>query len=271
MLTKSGPVDPDGLAAAERLLAEETCGAVDYTASTQSTNTRALADINSRQVPATMCPKLYLTDEQTSGRGRHGRSWISDGGTLTFSLVIHLRNQNSAGSKLVSLAVGVGVARCLEFEYGPIQSKLKWPNDVHFGGGKVAGILLESNFNAADQIVIGVGINVGTAPELPSGTKHETRSVTELVGRTVPRYELLEPVVTAILETLDLLKSNPQEVLDAFRSRCLLTNHHVHYFQGEVSRHGLCRGVNDGGELVVETPSGLRTLQSGEAHLVRLD
>ncbi len=185
--------------------------------------------------------------------------------------MINRRWQADRSSKLLSLAVGVGIARSLEFEFAPIQAKLKWPNDVHLGGGKVAGILLETNQNAADRIVIGVGVNVTESPDLGDDpTASDVQSVAQSVGRRVDRYELLEPIVTNIRQAIGLLDENADEVVGEFRSKCLLTGQTVSFRDREGDNEGDCRGVTDDGELIVETAMGRRLLQSGEARLVRL-
>ncbi len=271
MLATTGDVDSLGLRAAELLLAGQVCCAVDYCAATESTNSLALAEINDRLIPNKHCPKLFLTDRQTAGRGRHGRTWVSNEGTLTFSLVINRRMQADRSSKLLSLAVGVGIARSLEFEFAPIQVKLKWPNDVHLGGGKVAGVLLETNQNSPDRVVIGVGVNVSESPDLGDDpAASHIQSVAHSVGRRVDRYELLEPIVVNIQQAIGSLVDDTDDLVAEFRSKCLLTGQTVSFRDREGDNEGVCRGVSDAGELIVETATGQRLLQSGEARLVRL-
>lgn len=271
MLVTTGDVDLLGLRAADQLLAGQLCCAVHYCAETASTNSLAIAEINDQLIPSGHCPKLYLTDWQTDGRGRHGRTWVSNDGTLTFSLVINRRWQADRASKLLSLAVGVGIARSLEFEFAPIQAKLKWPNDVHLGGGKVAGVLLETNQNTPDRIVIGVGVNVSASPDLGDDpAASQVQSVAQSVGRYVSRYELLEPIVANIQQAIELLDEHTDELVGEFRSKCLLTGQTVSFQDRDGNNTGACRGVSDAGELIVETSTGQRLLQSGEARLVRL-
>lgn len=271
MLSTTGIVDSLGLRAAEQLLADGVCCGVHYCDETDSTNSLALAEINDRLIADKDCPKLYLTDRQTAGRGRHGREWVSNDGTLTFSLVINRRLQADRTSKLISLAVGVGIARGLDFEFAPIQARLKWPNDVYLGGGKVAGVLLETNQSVSDRIVIGVGVNVGEAPDLGDdpAAKH-VQSVAQAVGRHVERYDLLEPIVVNIQQAFRLLDEDADELIAEFRSKCLLTGQTVTFQERHNDNVGACRGVSDDGELIVETATGQRRLQSGEARLVRL-
>jgi BirA family biotin operon repressor/biotin-[acetyl-CoA-carboxylase] ligase len=270
VLTTDGEVDPVGLRAVQHLLEDGVCAAADYQYETLSTNTSALSDLRADGVAPGEFPKIYLADSQTAGRGRHGRRWVSDAGTLTFSLVVDRLSQNQATTKLLSLAVGVGVARGIEFEFAPLKAKLKWPNDVQIGGGKVAGILLETTQHAARSVVAGVGINVGQSPDLGEDpAAGSVRSIAEVIGREVHRYELLAPVVGSILGAIADLDQCAGDLVEEFRERCVLTGQRVRFQQGETTSQGECKGVTVEGDLIVETDSGLRHLQSGEAILVR--
>lgn len=269
MLTTDGVVDPIGLRAVERLISEEICGAADYRQETASTNALALADLRAESVHE-HCPKLYLADSQTAGRGRHGRSWVSTAGTLTFSLVVDRSLQTHRSTKLLSLAVGIGIARSLEYEFAPLQARLKWPNDVYISGGKVAGILLETTQHSANRVVIGVGLNASDSPDLfDESTAVSARNLATAVGRDVHRYQLLHPTVVSIVRTIDEMDQFSDDLIDQFRSRCLLTNQLIGFQAGDLRCEGICRGVTNQGDLIVETPTGVRHLQSGEAQLVR--
>jgi len=156
-LTVVGDVDPRGRATVQQLLSDQIIRSAWYGASTGSTNTQALAELKSQRDATLDVPRLILADQQTSGRGRHGRQWISSDQTLTLSVVIDGPGDRRKAN-LLSMAVGVGIARSLESEFSPLQTRLKWPNDVYIGGGKVAGILLETTANETDRFVIGVGL-----------------------------------------------------------------------------------------------------------------
>jgi BirA family biotin operon repressor/biotin-[acetyl-CoA-carboxylase] ligase len=266
MLTTEGDIDPIGYRAAEHLISDQTIRAVAYCQQTASTNTLALMDLQGGVIEV---PKLFLADTQTDGRGRHGRTWISNSGTLTFSLAVDRRTTNVRSSKLMSLAVGIAIARSLEFEFAPLQAKLKWPNDVYIGGGKVAGILLETTQKAPEHVVIGVGMNVADAPDLGEEAG-SVRSVAQVVGRQVKRYELLYGVVLNIIRAIAEVDDFANDLVAEFRSRCLLTGGLVRFRHGGHPCEGRCIGVSEDGELLVDTESGLQRLQSGEAHLVRV-
>jgi BirA family biotin operon repressor/biotin-[acetyl-CoA-carboxylase] ligase len=109
---------------------------------------------------------VIATESQTSGRGRQGRSWQSrPGGALTFSLLLRPRFVPHAARGWVPLLAGVAAAGAVR-RVAAVDARLKWPNDVLLGGGKLAGILAEQS---GDAIVVGIGINVlGLDDDLPT-------------------------------------------------------------------------------------------------------
>ena len=111
---------------------------------------------------------VIAAEFQTAGRGRQGRSWQSGpAAALTFSALLRPGSVPQAARGWVPLLAGVAAARALQ-RVAAVDARLKWPNDVLLGGGKLAGILAEQS---GDAIVVGVGINVlGRDRDLPTAT-----------------------------------------------------------------------------------------------------
>jgi BirA family biotin operon repressor/biotin-[acetyl-CoA-carboxylase] ligase len=106
-------------------------------------------------------PLLVLAEQQTAGRGRRGRKWVSPfGENIYFSLALRI-DGGMRQLEGLSLLVGLAVIKTLR-EAGISWSGLKWPNDILVNRHKLAGILLELAGDPADvcHVVIGVGINV---------------------------------------------------------------------------------------------------------------
>ncbi|WP_222436053.1 biotin--[acetyl-CoA-carboxylase] ligase [Rubripirellula reticaptiva] len=265
-----GNTDPIGKIAANQMIADGRIRSVWHTDQTESTNSVALADAR-RLLPELTIPRLYIADRQTAGRGRHGRTWQSDETSLTFSLLLNWKFQNDTPSRLLSMAVGVGIARAIEFDYAPIRTSLKWPNDVLIGGGKVAGILLEANV-LTNHVIAGVGINVGSAPDLSQQPDaNPTRSISSVVHREVHRYRCMPSIVNAVLDTIDELRQGDEsEIIREFRSRCLLTGQMISFASDGITHQGRCLGVDATGSLRVETNDTIRSIISGEASLLRI-
>ena len=122
-----------------------------------STNAEALRLIDAGQA----APFLVLAEQQTAGRGRRGRKWVSPfAQNVYYSLVLRIEGGLRQLEGL-SLVVGLAVMQALR-ESGVQSAALKWPNDVLVADKKIAGILLELVGDPADicHVVIGVGINV---------------------------------------------------------------------------------------------------------------
>ena len=135
--------------------------AVEVVDRTGSTN----ADLLARALGGAPEGVVLAAEEQSEGRGRMGRAWVSPPrAALTFSLLVRPKAVPPARRGWLPLLAGVAVATAVTAVTG-VQTRLKWPNDVLAGPAKLAGILAEA---AGDAVVVGVGLNVSTEPgELP--------------------------------------------------------------------------------------------------------
>lgn len=135
---------------------------IQYLAETGSTS----ADLAVRLRAGEFVPEgdWLVVDRQTAGKGRQGREWFDGAGNFMGSTAVHLRfgDPDPASLALVAgLAVHETVTQRLN---GVALAALKWPNDLMIGTAKLAGILLE---RVADSVVIGIGVNLVSAPTLP--------------------------------------------------------------------------------------------------------
>lgn len=174
--------------------------AIGGVAADRLTELEAFAEIESTNsylmsgtVPGPGRLHVALTDNQTAGRGRHGRRWVSPAGSgLAMSLAFtypRIPPQLPA----LTLAIGLGVIDALE-DIGARGLKLKWPNDVMAGEGKLGGILTETRMQAGDAVTVvtGVGLNVELRELLDLGSAGE-RTVADIAGlvSSLPSRNLL--------------------------------------------------------------------------------
>ena len=154
--------------------------------SIDSTNAEALRLVDAGRT----APFLVLAEQQTAGRGRRGRKWVSPfAQNVYYSLVLRI-DGGLRQLEGLSLVVGLAVMRCLR-ELGVQGAALKWPNDVLVGHKKIAGILLELVGDPADicHVVLGIGINVNM--QKAAEVDQEWTSVQLETGSTVDRNYLV--------------------------------------------------------------------------------
>ena len=150
--------------------------ALDVVAETGSTNEDLLAAARA----GTAEGAVLVAEHQTRGRGRQGRTWLSvPGAALTFSVLLRPVEVPPAARGWLPLLTGVALTRALRAITG-VEAVLKWPNDVLAGGAKLAGILAEQ---AGDAIVVGVGVNVGAAPDGVPAARAGALAATSLAAR----------------------------------------------------------------------------------------
>jgi BirA family transcriptional regulator, biotin operon repressor / biotin---[acetyl-CoA-carboxylase] ligase len=221
---------------------------------TDSTNERARELAESGSPDGT----VVTASEQSAGRGRHGRSWTAPAGkALLYSAILRPLDERHA---LLPLAVPLAVCEAME-TVAPVRCRVKWPNDVWIEESKVAGVLIEAR--PPDWAVIGIGINLAIEPgEFPADLRWPAASVWH--GVTV------EQALSALNEALsDRVESPASEVLASFRDRDALAGRSVSWEgAGEGTGTGTALGIDERGNLVVETEQGERlTLGSGEVTL----
>ena len=138
---------------------------------------------------------VVVTETQTAGRGRKGRSWVSQQGNLYISVVFRPTLQTLP---LVNIRGGVATARAIRKVAG-LEPRIKWPNDVLLNGKKVAGILVESVVTGERvcYAVLGIGINVGLDTTSVEGLAGQITSLSD-AGRPVPREDRLRQLRQAL-------------------------------------------------------------------------
>jgi BirA family biotin operon repressor/biotin-[acetyl-CoA-carboxylase] ligase len=157
-----------------------------------STNTEAAAWARGDIADPTPEGAVVLTEFQTAGRGRHGRSWSADSGrNLMLSVVLRPKLPPEQFGR-ITIAAGVAVADTVAAFVEPQPVTIKWPNDVLLAGKKTCGMLLETSFGAnPDQpsggaVILGIGLNVNQT-DFPPDLDDTATSMRLATGRLLPR------------------------------------------------------------------------------------
>lgn len=247
------PVDPDDIA---RRLADlgVPWPAPRVVASTGSTNADLLA------LAADGLPEgtVVVADEQSAGRGRLARTWVSaPGAGLWFSTLVRVPGSGGSGQSLLPLLAGVAVADAVRCH--GVAAMLKWPNDVIVDEGhaqgqrsglrKLAGILCEAD--GSGGVVIGIGVNVSqSADELP--VPQATSLAIE--GAVVLRSDLLVEILAGLHAAVgDLRSCGGSATMHQYRRLCATVGRDVRVSlpSGEVL-DGFALGIGDDGRLAIQ-------------------
>jgi BirA family transcriptional regulator, biotin operon repressor / biotin---[acetyl-CoA-carboxylase] ligase len=143
---------------------------------------------------------VAVTEEQTEGRGRLGRSWRAPAGSSVLVSILLRPPVDSARLPELSLVAGGAVAEAI-IEVAGVEPTIKFPNDVLVGKKKVAGILAESS---EGRVVLGIGVNVNqTEGQLPADARMEPTSLRIEAGFEFDRAQLLAAILARLEQAYD--------------------------------------------------------------------
>jgi BirA family biotin operon repressor/biotin-[acetyl-CoA-carboxylase] ligase len=207
---------------------------------------------------------VVIAEEQTAGRGRFGRSWVSPAGKNLYLTVV--ARPPADRLRVLSMAAPLAVCQAAHDVAG-VQPSIKWPNDVLVKGRKLSGILIESEIAGAEArfSLVGVGVNVnldvGSAPHIASIAS----SLFEQSGDEISR----EAVLAALLNRFEGRYNDPLPALvKTWRSHLETLGREVTVTLGSEAHSGLAEDVDAAGNLVLRLPDGSRmTFEAGEVSL----
>ena len=208
---------------------------------------------------------VVVAEEQRAGHGRLGRGWASPKGGLWFSVLLRPQVAPADAQKLTLMA-GVAVALALRKHLG-LEARLKWPNDVLVSGKKLCGILAESRSNEKlEYVILGIGMNANfLVSALPEELRQSAITVREVLRRTVDRLALMR----AILNELDagygaFCAGDKGEIVARWKELSETLGRKVRVETGTGIVEGVAEDVDARGALVVRTPDGAVTVDSGD-------
>ena len=147
---------------------------------------------------------VVVAEEQTAGRGRFGRAWVSTPGqNLYFSVVLY---PSPWACARLSVAASVAVVRAIRRVTG-LEPSLKWPNDVRLGDKKVSGILVETAVQDGQvrHAIVGIGINVNADPSERLAEGYQATCLARELGLPVSRDVVLEAVLLELAGSASLV------------------------------------------------------------------
>lgn len=192
---------------------------------------------------------LVLAERQLSGRGRGGRAWRSEPQAGIWLTLIE-RPWEGVPVELLSIRAGLALAPALDrFAAAPVG--LKWPNDLYVNGRKLAGVLIEARWRDGKPEWVALGVGINLAP--PTGLAEATGL---RAGATAP--EVLSVVVPALQRAATRRGPLAAAELESFARRDIAAGKRC-----SGPARGIVRGINESGELLVESADGLTPHRSG--------
>lgn len=226
----------------------------------ESTNTEAAAWAGGELGEPAPEGAVVLTEYQTAGRGRHGRTWNANAGqNLMLSIVLRPTLPPEQFGR-ITIASGVAVAETVADFVEPHPVTIKWPNDILLSGKKTCGMLLETSFGttpagpASGAVILGIGLNVNQV-DFPPEIEQQATSMRLATGRALPRVSVYAKLLGYLEARYDAVcsgdASTSRRVIRAYEDRLDRRGDRVTLRFAGTNRttSGIVRGITDDGAL----------------------
>lgn len=207
-----------------------------------------------------------ITDHQTKGRGRRGRSFYSpDKNGIYLSLI--LRPQLKVeDAQLITIIAALAVVDAIKSCYG-IKTDIKWLNDIYLDQKKLAGILTEGEIvlenTSYRYLVVGIGINIFYDSNLPEALKDIYTALEVAVGQDLDRDYLAAAIINHFYAYYRKLETDKEAIINQYKAYCFILSQEIS-IKGQEGKF-IARDINQSGHLIVEDKTGtLQALNSGE-------
>lgn len=183
---------------------------------------------------------VVVARHQTAGRGRYGRTWVSEEGNLFMSVVLKTYEIRSS---LISFVMAVSVHRALK--KNGVEAQIKWPNDILLNGAKIAGILLE---NIESKLIVGIGVNCVSCPKnLPYPTAHLNACVTS--------QQLMDDILLYLNEMLEIFENRGfEEIRRLWLQSAVGINQSIQVQLPSKILTGIFKDLGQSGALILQLP-----------------
>lgn len=208
---------------------------------------------------------VILSEEQTSGRGRMGRSFYSPSNSGIYMSIILKPKLDINDSVLITTATSVAVCLAIE-KISQYKPKIKWVNDIYINEKKVCGILTEAvtdiESGTISSVIVGIGLNVKTE-NFPDELKETAGAIFASHTSNSIRNQLSAEIINNVLYMLVNLKD--RNFLKIYRERSMIIGERIKYLKNNQWHEGYAKDIDEYGGLVVFHDDGSEeTLHSGE-------
>jgi BirA family transcriptional regulator, biotin operon repressor / biotin---[acetyl-CoA-carboxylase] ligase len=204
---------------------------------------------------------IVIAEQQTQGKGRLGRHWVSPPYVNLYCSIILRPTLLPAHTPQITLTAAVALADALA-GFSPEAPAIKWPNDILAGGKKLAGVLAEavSSSHRVEFVILGIGVNLNFALEaMPAEIRQRATSLSALAGKGVSREEFLRRLIHDLDRCYGILEvTGFAAIAPLWNARFGLRGRRVRVEMTDRTILGRAVGLGVDGTLTIESPDGER-------------
>ncbi len=198
---------------------------------------------------------LVVAEQQSGGRGRRGRKWLSPVGGLWFSVILRpgiKPDQN----QLIALAAAVAVVESIRL-HTDLVAEIKWPNDVLISNRKVCGIAVDLVMGPGSNpwVILGIGVNVNNDMQhLPTEVQQIATSLSNETKIKLNRKPIIDSILVKLFSNLKLLKYNSQQLLNIWQKYDITINSNIRVYPADGSQPftGQAVAIDSLGALIIK-------------------
>ena len=203
---------------------------------------------------------IYLADEQTGGKGRLGRSFVSPPGCGIYLSVLLRPDCSPSALPHVTAMAAVATCNAIEAACG-VRPGIKWTNDLILGEKKIVGILTELSAEwesgTLESLVIGIGINCNhRESDFPEELREKAGSIAMVTGHSVNRNHLAAKLIENLYTLSQGLFRDKAQWMAQYAADCITLGRQVQIIRGDSIRHGVATGIDENGALLVRYDNG---------------
>ena len=197
---------------------------------------------------------VIISDTQTKGRGRFKRKWYSNSGGLWLSIL--LKPKNIGNLQHLTFAAAVAVVKSIK-KITSLNTNIKWPNDVHYKGKKLCGILTEGIFGKENYAVVGIGLNVNQT-EFPDEIKDIASSLKLIKKQTINIEKITQKIINEffILYNNYYNKNKYENILKIWKRHCDTINKNIAVITTTKKLKGKAIGIDKECSLLLKLKNG---------------
>lgn len=215
--------------------------------------------------------RVCLTEQQTQGKGRMQRTWHSPFGQNIYFSCLYSFQQDMSELSGLSLTVSLAVAKTIR-EMTAISCQVKWPNDIIYQGKKVSGNLIEiqAESHGICYAIIGIGINVNMLHDHDEIINQPWTSLREITGHYYNRNPFISALMNNLLTYLPAFSQlGLAHFIDEWNQYDYLFNQPITLSNANHTIHGIAKGINQYGHLLLESNGITKAFSSGDTQIIK--